>query len=253
MSILDRIQDSFKYLDKNGLKKVLGLIKNKDVHWTGTHAEYEVQKDSIPANTILHFTDDYDDNLGLPIKDVSSAAGVTTASLREFVSAMLSDIAMQTWENGSYAGKFQSTHVGGGDFGSWIGSYQCSKNHSGQYGTTVIGVANNKGFTAIWAGGAVGWDVKMNGYQQKFDEWTNLGTYHGSSLTIPANSASWIKIVGAYIELGKDSFIPRFFANDIIITNWSIDPADKTLIVLCRNISAVDITLSKVWLTVIRN
>ena len=49
MGVLDKIQDSFKYLDKNGLRKVLTLVKNHDVHWTGTHAEYEVQKDSIPA------------------------------------------------------------------------------------------------------------------------------------------------------------------------------------------------------------
>ena len=231
MSILDRIQDSFKFLDKNGLKKVLGLIKNKDVHWTGTHAEYEAQKDSIPAYAILHFTDDYDDNLGMPIKDVSSAAGITTRTLREFIKGMLDDIAMQTWENGSYAGKFRSTHAGGGDFGTWVGSYQCTKSHSGQYGTTVFGVANNKGFTAIWAGGTLGWDVKLCGYHQNFYEWTNLSGYSGSSLTIPANSASWIKIVGAYID----------------------DTADNNLIVLCRNISAADITLSKVWLTVIRN
>lgn len=61
MSMLDRIRDGFKYLDKNGLKHLIDLIKNHDVHWTGTHAEYEVQKDSIPAYAILHFTDDYDE------------------------------------------------------------------------------------------------------------------------------------------------------------------------------------------------
>ena len=230
-------------------------ITDDTPHVTGTYNEIQsaISSDGIPDGAYVGITDDYEDNLGMPIKDVSSAAGVTTATLREFIKGMLSDIAMQTWENGSYAGKFQSTHAGGGDFGGWIGSYQCTKSHSSAYGTTVIGVANNKGFTAIWAGGAVGWDVKMCGYQQKFDEWTNLGTYQGSSLTIPANSASWVKIVGAYIDLGKDTFVPRFFANDIVITNWSIDPADSTLIVLCRNFSAVDITLQKVWLTVIRN
>ena len=230
-------------------------ITDDTPHVTGTYNEIQsaISSDGIPDGAYVGITDDYEDNLGMPIKDVSSAAGITTASFREFISAMLSDIAMQTWENGSYAGKFRSTHAGGGDFGSWTGSYQCSKSHSGQYGTTVIGVANNKGFTAIWVGGAIGWDVKMCGYQQKFDEWTNLGTYQGSSLTIPANSASWVKIVGAYIDLGKDTFVPRFFANDIVITNWSIDPVDSTLIVLCRNFSAVDITLQKVWLTVIRN
>jgi len=36
--------------------------KNNDVpHWTGTHAEYEAQKDTIPDYSILHFTDDYDE------------------------------------------------------------------------------------------------------------------------------------------------------------------------------------------------
>ena len=252
MSLLDE----FKYLSKNGMSKFMSLIKqymDGDKHWTGTHAEYEAQKANIPAYTILHFTDDYDENLGLPVKDVSSNAGVTTATLREFVEAMLNDIAMQTWENGSYAGKLQSTHSGGGDFGSWLGTYQCTKQHSNAYGTTVIGVANNKGFTAMWEGSTVGWIVKMCGYEQKFDTWTNLGTYQGSSLTIPPNASSWIKIVGAYINLGKDTFVPRFFDNDIIITNWSIDPADNTLIVLCRNIGSADVTLSTVWLTVIRN
>lgn len=79
MSILDRIQNSFKYLDKNGLKKVLGLIKNKDVHWTGTHAEYEAQKDSIPAYAILHFTDDYDDSVGVVDKiEANNMNGVTS-------------------------------------------------------------------------------------------------------------------------------------------------------------------------------
>ena len=79
MSILDRIQDSFKYLDKNGLKKVLGLIKNKDAHWTGTHAEYEAQKDTIPAYAILHFTDDYDDSVGVVDKiENNNMNGVTS-------------------------------------------------------------------------------------------------------------------------------------------------------------------------------
>ena len=47
MSMLDRIRDSFKYLDKNGLKHLIEKIKAHDVHWTGTHAEYEAQKDTI--------------------------------------------------------------------------------------------------------------------------------------------------------------------------------------------------------------
>ena len=61
MSMLDRIRDSFKYLDKNGLKHLIEKIKLHDVHWTGTHAEYEAVKDTIPAYAILHFTDDYDE------------------------------------------------------------------------------------------------------------------------------------------------------------------------------------------------
>ena len=61
MSMLDRIRDSFKYLDKNGLKHLIEKIKAHDVHWTGTHAEYEAVKDTIPAYAILHFTDDYEE------------------------------------------------------------------------------------------------------------------------------------------------------------------------------------------------
>ena len=59
--ILDRIQDSFKFLDKNGLKHLVEKIKTHDVHWAGTHAEYEAVKDTIPDYAILHFTDDYDE------------------------------------------------------------------------------------------------------------------------------------------------------------------------------------------------
>ena len=63
MSFLDRVIDSYKFLDKNGLKKAFELIKKHDYHWTGTHAEYEAQKDTIPDYAILHFTDDYDDRV----------------------------------------------------------------------------------------------------------------------------------------------------------------------------------------------
>ena len=63
MSFLDRVIDSYKLLDKNGLKSLVKLIKSHDYHWTGTHAEYEAQKDNIPAYAILHFTDDYDENV----------------------------------------------------------------------------------------------------------------------------------------------------------------------------------------------
>ena len=67
MSMLDRIRDGFKYLDKNGLKHLIEKIKLHDVHWTGTHAEYEAVKDTIPAYAILHFTDDYDENVQVGI------------------------------------------------------------------------------------------------------------------------------------------------------------------------------------------
>lgn len=79
MSMLDRIRDSFKYLDKNGLKHLIEKIKLHDVHWTGTHAEYEAQKDSIPAYAILHFTDDYDENVGVVDKiEDNNMNGVTS-------------------------------------------------------------------------------------------------------------------------------------------------------------------------------
>lgn len=138
--------------------------KNNDVpHWTGTHAEYEAQKDTIPDYSILHFTDDYDDNLGVPRKNVSSAAGAGKTNLRLFVAAMLNDIAMQNWENGTYAGEFNSTASGSGDLGSWTGTYQCSRRASGNYTTVVKGTANNKSFSAIYV--STGWVVNMQGWR----------------------------------------------------------------------------------------
>lgn len=80
MSMLDRIRDSFKYLDKNGLKHLIEKIKLHDVHWTGTHAEYEAQKDTIPAYAILHFTDDYDDGAGVH-PDWEHAVTITEAQM----------------------------------------------------------------------------------------------------------------------------------------------------------------------------
>ena len=54
--------------------------KNNDVpHWTGTHAEYEAQKDTIPDYSILHFTDDYDDSVGVVDKiEDNNMNGVTS-------------------------------------------------------------------------------------------------------------------------------------------------------------------------------
>lgn len=120
MGILDRIIDSFKFLDKNGLKKVAALTEkvfrykvmpaaeqrwegklvqyigttdatytkgyfyickegettgtyvweqtnvqpnNDYVLWDGTHAQYEIEKDGIPADAYVNFTDDYDENV----------------------------------------------------------------------------------------------------------------------------------------------------------------------------------------------
>lgn len=79
MSMLDRIRDGFKYLDKNGLKHLIEKIKLHDVHWTGTHAEYEAVKDTIPAYAILHFTDDYEDSVGVVDKiEDNNMNGVTS-------------------------------------------------------------------------------------------------------------------------------------------------------------------------------
>lgn len=221
MNVLDRIKDSFKYLDKNGLKRVLTLVK--DMHWTGTHAEYEAQKDSIPANTILHFTDDYDDNLGMPIKDVSSSAGVTTGTFKEFVEAMLADIAMQTWENGSYAGKFQSTHAGGGDFGSWLGAYLCTKSHSSAYGTTVVGTANNKPFSAMWCGSTDGWLVIFG--SQEVVLWSGTATKGGIinlddkhiseySLLQALIGGTWCTLVSGKLDTGRHKFTAVYSGRD---------------------------------------
>lgn len=41
MSVLDRIRDSFKYLDKNGLKTLVKQIKELRDVWKGTHADWE--------------------------------------------------------------------------------------------------------------------------------------------------------------------------------------------------------------------
>ena len=55
------ILDVFKYLDKNGLSKLISLIKRGlQEHWIGTMAEYEAQKANIPAGTIVALTDDED-------------------------------------------------------------------------------------------------------------------------------------------------------------------------------------------------
>ena len=84
MSMLDRIRDSFKYLDKNGLKHLIEKIKLHDVHWTGTHAEYEAVKDTLPAYTILHFTDDYEDSVGVVDKiEDNNMNGVTSNAVAE--------------------------------------------------------------------------------------------------------------------------------------------------------------------------
>lgn len=103
MSMLDRIRDGFKYLDKNGLKKVLGLIKNKDVHWTGTHAEYEAQKDTIPAYAILHFTDDYDDSVGVVDKiENNNMNGVTSNAVYDAIAPLRTVSPMTVTKQGDY-------------------------------------------------------------------------------------------------------------------------------------------------------
>lgn len=45
MSMLDKIQDGFKYLDKNGLKHLIDLIKNASAVWKGTKSEWN----ALPA------------------------------------------------------------------------------------------------------------------------------------------------------------------------------------------------------------
>ena len=86
MSMLDRIRDSFKYLDKNGLKHLIEKIKAHDVHWTGTHAEYEAVKDTIPAYAILHFTDDYEDSVGVVDKiEDNNMNGVTSNAVYDAI------------------------------------------------------------------------------------------------------------------------------------------------------------------------
>lgn len=86
MSMLDRIRDGFKYLDKNGLKHLIEKIKLHDVHWTGTHAEYEAVKDTLPAYTILHFTDDYEDSVGVVDKiEDNNMNGVTSNAVYDAI------------------------------------------------------------------------------------------------------------------------------------------------------------------------
>lgn len=53
--------DMFKYLDKNGLQKLISLVKKgSQEHWIGTQAEYNAQAANIPAGTIVALTDDED-------------------------------------------------------------------------------------------------------------------------------------------------------------------------------------------------
>ena len=55
------ILDTFKFLDFNGIKKLIQLIKSSEqVHWTGTQAEYEAQKANIPDGAIVALTDEED-------------------------------------------------------------------------------------------------------------------------------------------------------------------------------------------------
>lgn len=79
--------DNFRYLSKPGLGKFMTLIKrymDGDRHWTGTHAEYEVVKDTLPAYTILHFTDDYEDSVGVVDKiEDNNMNGVTSNAVAE--------------------------------------------------------------------------------------------------------------------------------------------------------------------------
>ena len=81
------ILDVYKYLDKNGLKHLIDKIKKHDYHWTGTHAEYEAVKDTIPAYAILHFTDDYEDSVGVVdrIED-NNMNGVTSNAVAKALS-----------------------------------------------------------------------------------------------------------------------------------------------------------------------
>jgi len=55
------ILDTFKFLDFNGIKKLIQLIKSSEqVHWIGTQAEYEAQKANIPDGAIIALTDEED-------------------------------------------------------------------------------------------------------------------------------------------------------------------------------------------------
>lgn len=108
MSMLDRIRDSFKYLDKNGLKHLIEKIKLHDVHWTGTHAEYEVVKDTIPAYAILHFTDDYEDSVGVVDKiEDNNMEAVTSNAVYDATKTISHDLSTLTWN---------TTYV---DLGTW--------------------------------------------------------------------------------------------------------------------------------------
>lgn len=140
-------------------------VQDDTPHVTGTYNEIQqmIANDEIPDGAYAGITDDYDENFGIPRRNVSSAAGAGQTNLRLFVAAMLDDIAMQDWENGTYAGEFNSTASGAGDFGSWTGSYQCSRRASGDYTTVVYGIANNKRFAAMYV--STGWQVNIQGWR----------------------------------------------------------------------------------------
>ena len=141
MSMLDRIRDSFKYLDKNGLKHLVEKIKAHDVHWTGTHAEYEAQKDDIPAYAILHFTDDYEDSVGVvDVIEDNNMNGVTSNAVYDATKIITHDISELTWN---------PTYV---DLGTWVSGGLLEKGGIVQFSKIFIVKAGVPAGTVICSG-----------------------------------------------------------------------------------------------------
>jgi len=182
MSMLDRIRDSFKYLDKNGLKHLVEKIKAHDVHWTGTHAEYEAQKDNIPAYAILHFTDDYEDSVGVvDVIEDNNMNGVTSNAVYDALSIESHNLLANTIPADTAVTVAQITVPKG----KWM--------IFGQLHTQPFTSANNLLSLAISVNGTAALGETVDQRRQVAGIW---GFAHGMLLVNPTAGPETVKLVG---------------------------------------------------------
>lgn len=91
-------------------------------------------------------------------RNFTSTVATSTMDYKTAVKAILDSIDFSTWENKTYAGIFisngQAPH-------QWVGTYQLSKVSNLNYGYTIMGEANTRQFTGIWANATDGWVVHV--------------------------------------------------------------------------------------------